>query len=87
MSAVTNGVTLSNPSRLKIGRPKREECVLQVSIRRWVRGEYVKGTNRTLQFSNAPWEPEEFSRIVERAALSAAGKKVSKKATNRVVAL
>ena len=87
MTQANGAIVVAGDPRKVMGRPKKDEYVLVVNIRRDVRGKYVKGSSRSINFVNAPWDAEEFSRIVERAAMSAAGKKVTGKATTRVVAL
>ena len=61
--------------------------MLQVNIRRAVRGKYVRGTSRSLNLLNAPWEVDEFASLIERMARKAAGKSTPSKATTREAVL
>lgn len=83
-----NGVT-TTANRTTLGRPRKDEYLLQVNIARRVRGTYVKGSSRTVQFLNAPWTEDEFATMVERMGQKAAGKSLArlKKATTRTVTL
>ena len=85
MTTTENGTPVI--ARTTVGRPKKGEYILQVNISRRVRGNYVKGTSRSLALLNAPWQEDEFMALVERMAKKAAGKSVPTKATTRVVQL
>ena len=80
-----NGTTAT--PRVKLGRPKKEEYLLVVTIMKKVRGTYVKGSSRSLNFTNAKWEPSEFADLVERAARQASGSRLTGKPTTRTVTL
>jgi hypothetical protein len=75
------------PTAKKMGRPRKEEYVLQMNISHRVRGVYVKGSSRSLHILNAPWEVDEFASLVERLARKESGKSVPNKPTTRVVQL
>ena len=87
MTQTDGAIAVAGDARKVMGRPKKEEYVLQVNITRRVRGTYVKGSSRSVVLQNAPWDEDRFAAMVERMARAAAGGKVPSKSTTRVVAL
>lgn len=88
MSTSNGAVAVSESRKAHVmGRPKKSDYVLQVSITRKLRNKYVKGSCRTLNLQNSPWEEDEFASMVERMAQKAAGKSIGRRPTTKTVTL